>query len=93
MKVKGACAVTRELKKTNCHFCGYLCGFTATVEDGRVVDLAPDPTRYPYDERILAGCRRWCMNLDVLDGADRVNYPLRRVGVRGERRVGACELG
>lgn len=75
--------VTRELKKTNCHFCGYLCGFTATVEDGRVVDLAPDPTRYPYDERILAGCRRWRMNLDVLDGADRVNYPLRRVGVRG----------
>ena len=75
--------VTRELKKTNCHFCGYLCGFTATVENGRVVDLAPDPTRYPYDERILAGCRRWRMNLEVLDGPDRVNYPLRRTGARG----------
>ena len=78
--------MTQELKKTNCHFCGYLCGFTATVEDGRVVDLAPDPTRYPYDERILAGCRRWRMNLDVLDGADRVNYPLRRAGERGGGR-------
>ena len=43
----------------------------------------PDPSRYPYDERILAGCRRWRMNLDALDGADRVNHPLRRVGERG----------
>lgn len=75
--------MARELKKTNCHFCGYCCAFTATVEDGRVVDLEPDPTRYPYDPQVLAGCRRWRMNLDVLDGPDRVNYPLRRVGERG----------
>ena len=73
----------RQVKKTNCHFCGYLCGFLATVEDGKVVDLEPDPTRYPYDEKILQGCRRWRMNLDVLDGADRVNYPLKRLGERG----------
>lgn len=75
--------MTVELRRTNCHFCGYCCAFLASVEDGRVVDLEPDPTRYPYDERILAGCRRWRMNLDVLDGADRVNHPLRRVGARG----------
>ena len=73
----------REIKPTNCHFCGYCCAFSATVEDGRVVDLKPDPTRYPYDERILAGCRRWRMNLDVLDSPRRVNYPIRRVGERG----------
>lgn len=73
----------RVEKRTNCHFCGYLCGVVATVEDGRVVDLRPDPTRYPYDERIMAGCRRWRMNLDVLDGEDRVNHPLHRVGQRG----------
>ena len=72
-----------EIKPTNCHFCGYCCAFLATVEDGRVIDLKPDPTRYPYDERILAGCRRWRMNLDVLDSPRRVNYPLRRVGERG----------
>lgn len=73
----------RIIKPTNCHFCGYLCAFNATVEDGRVVDLEPDPTRYPYDPTILAGCRRWRMNLDVLDSERRVNYPLRRVGERG----------
>ena len=73
----------QEKKPTNCHYCGYCCAFIATVEDGRVVDLEPDPTRYPYDARILAGCRRWRMNLAALDGADRVNYPLKRVGERG----------
>ncbi len=75
--------MTAEVKPTNCHYCGYCCAFLATVEDGRVTDLVPDPSRYPYDERILAGCRRWRMNLDALDGPDRVNYPLRRAGERG----------
>ena len=72
-----------EVRPTNCHFCGYCCAFLATVEDGRVIDLQPDPSRYPYDERVLAGCRRWRMNLDVLDSPRRVNYPLRRRGERG----------
>lgn len=76
--------MTKEYKKTNCHFCGYLCAFTATVEDGKVTELVPDPTRYPYDPQILAGCRRWRMNLDVLDGPDRLNHPLKRCGERGE---------
>lgn len=75
--------MAKSTYKTNCHFCGYLCGLIATVEDGRVVDLRPDPSRYPYDERILAGCHRWKMNLDVLDGPDRVNHPLKRIGERG----------
>ena len=75
--------MVRELKPTNCHFCGYLCAFTATVEDGRVVDLEPDVTRYPYDEKIVKGCRRWRMNLDVLEDEERINYPLRRTGERG----------
>ena len=44
-----------EAKRTNCHYCGYCCAFLATVEDDRVIDLVPDTTRYPYDERILAG--------------------------------------
>jgi thiosulfate reductase/polysulfide reductase chain A len=73
----------RQEIKSNCHYCGYLCGFIATVEDGKLVDLAPDPTRYPYDESIVARCRRWKKNLDNIDGKDRINYPLKRVGERG----------
>lgn len=79
-------APKREIKRTNCHFCGYLCGFLATVEDGRIVDLAVDPTRYPYSEKTLAGCRRWRMNLQTLDAPDRVNHPLKRVGDRGSNK-------
>lgn len=75
--------MSREIKRTNCHYCGYLCAFNATVEDGRIVDIEPDPTRYPYDPQILAGCRRWRMNLEMLDSPDRINHPLRRVGERG----------
>ena len=73
--------------RSNCHYCGYLCGFWATVEEtaqgDRLVDLTPDPTRYPYDERITNGCLRWQMNLEQIDAPERVNYPLRRVGGRG----------
>ena len=69
--------------KTNCHFCGYLCGLIATVEDGRVVDLAPDTSRYPYEESVIMGCPRWRNNITFLESKDRVNYPLRRVGERG----------
>lgn len=70
-------------KPTNCHFCGYLCAFTATVENGKVIDLEPDPTRYPYDESIIKGCRRWRLNLDFLDAETRINFPFKQAGERG----------
>ncbi len=73
----------KEIRATNCHYCGYLCALKATVEEGRVVDIEPDVTRFPYDERIVRQCRRWHMNLSDLDADDRINYPLRRVGERG----------
>lgn len=76
-----------EVVKSNCHYCGYLCGFLATVQSteagSRLIDLKPDPSRYPYDERIVNGCHRWRMNLEEIDGTTRVNHPLRRVGERG----------
>ncbi len=75
--------MTREVRKGNCHYCGYLCGFDVTLEDGRVVDLAPDTTRYPYNSSIAARCRRWRMNASELDAPYRLNHPLRRVGKRG----------
>lgn len=69
--------------RTNCRFCGYLCGLTATVVDGRVTAMEPDPSRYPNDAGIQRGCRRWRAILEFLDHPDRVNYPLKRVGERG----------
>ena len=75
--------MTREVRKGNCHYCGYLCGFDVTLEDGRVVGLEPDPTRYPYNRSVAGRCRRWRMNIDDLDAPDRLNFPLKRVGARG----------
>jgi anaerobic selenocysteine-containing dehydrogenase len=79
--------LSARVVKSNCHYCGYLCGFLATVEDTsegeRLVGLAPDPSRYPYNERVTNGCHRWRMNLEQIDAPERVNYPLRRVGARG----------
>jgi anaerobic selenocysteine-containing dehydrogenase len=79
--------LSARVVKSNCHYCGYLCGFLATVKDTpageRLVELVPDPSRYPYNERITNGCHRWRMNLEQIDAPERVNYPLRRVGARG----------
>ena len=72
-----------EIRKTNCHYCGYLCAFDAEMDGERVVSLTPDATRYPYDTRVASRCRRWRMNLEKLYDENRVNYPLRRVGERG----------
>ncbi len=72
-----------QLVKTNCRLCGYLCGLVAHVRAGRVIALEPDPSRYPYDERIVRGCPRCQSNLELLDHPDRINYPLKRAGARG----------
>ncbi|MDT8899835.1 molybdopterin-dependent oxidoreductase [Anaeroselena agilis] len=72
-----------KLVKTNCRFCGYQCGLTATVTDGRVTAVEPDPTQYPGDAGIQRGCRRWRVAPEFLDHPQRINYPLKRVGERG----------
>lgn len=69
--------------KTNCRLCGYLCGLLAQVDNGRVVSIKPDASRYPYNEKIVLSCRRCSHNLELLDHPQRINYPLKRVGERG----------
>ena len=73
-------------RKTNCSFCGYLCGLTAHMAKGRITRLEPDPSRYPYDAAIVKGCARCRRNLEFLDHPMRLNYPMRRVGIRGSGR-------
>ena len=72
-----------KLVRTNCRFCGYQCGLMATVRDGRVTAVAPDPDQYPGDAGIQRGCRRWRLAPEFLDHPRRINYPLKRVGGRG----------
>jgi thiosulfate reductase/polysulfide reductase chain A len=81
----------QDMRKTNCHLCGYFCGLKVGVDaDGNVTRIAPDPDRYPYDPAVLGQCRRVGANKEILNHPQRVNYALRRVGERGSgnwRRV------
>jgi len=74
-------------RKSNCSLCGYLCGLEAQFgDDGTLVKVSPDPSRYPYDTSIVRRCRRFASNLKILDHPARVNYPLKRSGERGSGR-------
>jgi thiosulfate reductase / polysulfide reductase chain A len=69
--------------RANCQLCGYLCGLLAHVEGGRITEIQPDPSRYPYDVTIVRSCRRNHSLLEFLDHPSRINVPLKRIGERG----------
>ena len=62
-------------KVTYCRVCEPLCGMLATVEDGRLTKLRPDP-----DNPLSAGfaCPKGIAMTDVQNDPDRVLHPLRR---------------
>jgi formate dehydrogenase len=64
-----------ERKVTFCRICEAHCGLVATVEDGRVTQLRPDP-----DHPLSAGyaCPKGIAMTDVQNDPDRVLHPLRR---------------
>jgi anaerobic selenocysteine-containing dehydrogenase len=64
-----------EQKVTFCRICEAHCGMVATVEDGRVTQLRPDP-----DHPLSAGyaCPKGIAMTDVQNDPDRVLHPLRR---------------
>jgi anaerobic selenocysteine-containing dehydrogenase/N-acetylglutamate synthase-like GNAT family acetyltransferase len=72
-----------DVRNSNCQLCGYFCGVKVTVKEGNAVKIAPDPERYPYDSSVMAGCRRFAANREILEHPDRINFPLKRDGARG----------
>src|SRR5437016_2688586 len=62
-------------KITFCRICEAHCGMVATVEDGQVVKLRPDP-----EHPLSAGyaCPKGIAMVDVQNDPDRVLHPLRR---------------
>ena len=67
--------VGAEQKVTFCRICEPLCGMVATVEDGRVIKLRPDP-----DHPLSRGyaCPKGIAMAEVQNDPDRVTHPLRR---------------
>ncbi len=72
-----------ELKRSVCMFCVSVCGIQVQVKDGEVVKVESDKNfRSPgpgfrCEKNVLA-------SLDYHDHPNRLNYPLKRAGARGE---------
>jgi len=67
--------------KTVCSLCYCSCGVLARVKDGEVVKIEGDPD-HPNNSGAL--CLKGLSGLELLYHPDRLNYPLKRVGKRGE---------
>src|SRR3954465_5438691 len=69
---------------TFCRICEAHCGMVATVEDGRVTKLRPDP-----DHPLSRGyaCPKGIAMTDVQNDPDRVLHPLKRRPAAPFRRV------
>src|SRR3954454_4400408 len=70
-----------EKKTTFCRICEAFCGLVATVEDGKLVNLEPDPDN-PYSRGFA--CVKGVAGHHFQNDPERVTTPLRRVGGPGE---------
>lgn len=68
---------------TFCHVCPGHCSVKATLEDGKVVDILPDRESGLPDELCPVKKGRFSIP-EVLSHPDRLKYPMKRVGERGE---------
>ncbi|PKN30174.1 MAG: hypothetical protein CVU64_04605 [Deltaproteobacteria bacterium HGW-Deltaproteobacteria-21] len=72
-----------QVVPTFCHLCAGHCSVKAVVEDGRVVDLEPDMESGMFSEQCALKKGRFTIP-EVMRHQDRLLYPLKRAGVRGE---------
>ena len=70
-----------EVKRALCFGCWLQAGVLATVEDGKVVKLKGEPD-HPVNQGWI--CERSKAFIEHLYHEDRLNYPLKRVGDRGD---------
>lgn len=84
--VPGAEAATTDdtqIIRTNCRSCTADCGVLAHVKNGRVVKLDGDPD-FSRSEGAL--CVKGLSGIQALYHPNRLKYPLKRVGLRGENK-------
>ncbi len=81
-----AAAGTEQVETVACyHNCGGRCILGAVVKDGTVVRLVPDPTQEESINNPRAiPCLRGRSQIHRVYAPDRIKYPMKRVGKRGE---------
>ena len=70
--------MAKETKSSICFWCKPRCRLDVEVEDNRLIKMATSP--------IKACPRKYCSDLERFYHPDRLNYPLKRVGDRGENK-------
>ncbi|HWQ77134.1 MAG TPA: molybdopterin-dependent oxidoreductase [Syntrophomonas sp.] len=73
--------MSEELKKVNCFMCWQECGINLRIKDGKLIGAEGDP------ESLLGGgytCERVRAIPEFHYHSDRLNYPMKRAGKRGE---------
>jgi len=78
---KPKAAAEARVVKTNCKACIHNCGVLATVQDGRVIRLEGNPED-PMSRGAL--CAKGLAGIQALYHPNRMKYPFKRVGNRGE---------
>jgi molybdopterin-containing oxidoreductase family molybdopterin binding subunit len=73
----------RTVCDPNCH-ANPRCGISAHVENGRIVKIEPGAFPLPEYDRLV--CAMGMARLEQQYHKDRLRYPLRRIGERGEGR-------
>jgi anaerobic selenocysteine-containing dehydrogenase len=68
---------------TFCHLCAAHCSMKAIVQDGKLVDLEPDVESGLHAEQCAVNKGRFTIP-EVMQHKDRLLYPQKRVGARGE---------
>lgn len=83
---KAAAAGEEQVETVACyHNCGGRCVLGAVVKDGTVVRLVPDPTESENINNPRAiPCQRGRAQIHRVYAAERLKYPMKRVGKRGE---------
>src|SRR5580704_11476029 len=74
--------MTTTIRAVCPHDCPDTCGMLLTVEDGRAVKLRGDPA-HPFTRGFL--CQKVTRYLERVYHADRLKYPMIRVGPKGPK--------
>lgn len=70
-----------EIRRSYCGLCHPRCGTLLHIEDGKIVKVTGDPD-HPINRGAI--CERGRLMPDHVHHADRINYPLKRAGEKGE---------
>ncbi|HEX6795167.1 MAG TPA: molybdopterin-dependent oxidoreductase, partial [Casimicrobiaceae bacterium] len=77
-------ASSRRIVRAACpHDCPDTCAMLVTVENGRAVDIRGAPDHPPTNGTL---CTKVARYLDRTYSPDRLRYPMRRIGAKGEGR-------